>query len=73
MALCHEGTDIRLHEYVNSDFAGDIDSQKCTTDYIFTLGSGAVSWVSRLQKIVALSTTEVEYVAVQKLARRLYS
>ena len=42
------GMDVRLCGYVDSDFAGDVDSQRSTTGYVFTLGSGAVSWVSRL-------------------------
>jgi len=54
-----------------SDFAGDVDSQKSITDYVFTLGSGAVSWVSRLQKVVALLTTEAEYVAAIEACKEL--
>jgi len=69
MALCYDGKGLRLHRYVDSDFAGDVDSRKSTTSYVFTLKSVAVSWVSRLQKIVALSTTEAKYVAMNKLAR----
>jgi len=55
MALCYDGTDVRLHRYVSFDFAGDVDSWRSTTDYVFTLGSRAVSLVSKLQKIVTLS------------------
>jgi hypothetical protein len=44
--------------FVDFDMAGDIDSRKSTTGYVFTLGGAAISWVSRLQKNVALSTTE---------------
>ena len=62
MTLCYKATNVCLHGYVDSDFAGDVDSWKSTIGYVFTLGSGAVSQVSRLQKIVALSTTEAEYV-----------
>jgi len=69
MTLCYGGTDNQLLRYIDYDFAGDVDSQRSITGYVFTLGSGAVSWVSRLQKIVALSTTKAEYVAAQKLAR----
>jgi len=71
ITLCYDGTDIHLHGYVDFDFAGDVDSQRSTTGYVFTLGSGAVSWVSRLQKIVALSTTEVEYVAATEVCKEL--
>jgi len=31
MTLYYDSTDIHLHEYVDSDFAGDVDSQKNTT------------------------------------------
>jgi len=52
MILCYDGTTIRLHGYINSDFTGDIDSWKSTTGYIFTLKSEKVmSWVSKVQKM----------------------
>ena len=38
---------------------GDIDTRQSTTGYVFIVGEEAMSWVSRLQKINALSTTEV--------------
>ena len=50
-------------EYVNSDFAGDLDKRRSTSGYVFTLAGGAISWMSKLQEIVALSTTEAEYIA----------
>jgi len=56
---------------VDSDLAGDIDSRKSTTGYVFTLGSAAVSWVSRLQKIVTISTTEAKYVAVTEACKEM--
>jgi len=71
MTLCYNGTDVRRHGYVGSDFASDVDSWRSTTGYVFTLESGAASWVSRLQNIVALSTTEVEYVAATEACKEL--
>ena len=71
MVLCYGGMDVQLLGYVDSNFAGDVNSQRSTTGYVFTLGSGAVSWVSRLQKIVALSTTEAEYVTVTEACKEL--
>ena len=71
MALCYAGTYAHLHGYVHLDFMGNVNSRRSTTDYVSTLGSGAVTWVSRLQKIVALSTTEVEYVAATEACKEM--
>eukprot|EP00253_Pinus_taeda_P006858 PITA_06858 len=49
--------------YTNSDWEGSVDNQKRTSGYVFQMGSGALSWVSKKQPIVALSTAEAEYVA----------
>jgi hypothetical protein len=49
--------------YVDSDFAGDFDKTRSTSGYFFTLAGGAISWMSKLQSIVALSTTKEEYIA----------
>jgi len=38
MVLCFGGMDVQLVGYVGSDFAGDVDSQRSTTGYVFTLG-----------------------------------
>ena len=43
IALCYDSTDVRLHRYTDSDFVGDVVSQKSTTDYFFTMESEAVS------------------------------
>ena len=64
MALCYVGSKNYLHGYVNSDLAGDIDKRNNTTGYVFTMGSVAVSWVSHLQKVMTISTTEAKYVDV---------
>ncbi|TXG46384.1 hypothetical protein EZV62_028112 [Acer yangbiense] len=48
---------------ISSDYAGDQDDRKSTSGYVFMMGSGAVSWSSKKQQIVTLSTTEAEFVA----------
>ncbi|XP_031275094.1 secreted RxLR effector protein 161-like [Pistacia vera] len=53
--------------FVDSNFAGDRDTRKSTTSYYFTLTENCVSWKSQLQQLVALSTTEAEYVAVTNI------
>jgi ribonuclease HI len=63
--------DIKVQGYVDADSAGEVDHRTSTTGYIFTVGTTAVSWMSRLQKIVAISTTEAEYVAVTEAGKEL--
>ena len=50
--------------YCDSDFAEDLDKQRSTTSYVFTLGGGSISWRSILQSTIALSTTKAEYMVV---------
>lgn len=57
------GKNAGLVGYVDSDYAGDEDDRKSTTGYTFMFGGGAISWASKKQPIVTLSTTEAEYVA----------
>ena len=62
---------MKLQGYVDVDFASDIDSRKSITEFVFTLGGIAISWVSNLQKIVTLSTTEAEYVAATETGKEM--
>ncbi|KAE8706762.1 Retrovirus-related Pol polyprotein from transposon TNT 1-94 [Hibiscus syriacus] len=70
-ALCFKGGDTILTGYVDADLAGNVDIRRITTWYVYTLGGTAMSWVSQLQKIVALSTTESEYVAVTEASKEM--
>nr|GEY89651.1 retrovirus-related Pol polyprotein from transposon TNT 1-94 [Tanacetum cinerariifolium] len=55
----------------DSDLAGNKDNMKSTSGYLMTFAGGAVSWQTRLQKCVALSTTEAEYVAATEACKEL--
>jgi hypothetical protein len=70
-ALCFGGSDTFLQGYVDSDMAGDKDNRRSTIGYVFTIGGTTVSWISKLQKVVALSTTEVEYVAATEASKEM--
>ncbi|XP_060961969.1 secreted RxLR effector protein 161-like [Cannabis sativa] len=49
--------------YGDSDYAANIHTRRSLTRLVFTVFGGAVIWKSNLQKVVALSTTEAEYMA----------
>jgi hypothetical protein len=56
--LTYESGGPELRAYCDADYAGDIDSRRSTTDYVFVMHGGAVSWSSRLQPTVAALTME---------------
>lgn len=55
--------------YCDSDYASDLDRRRSITGYVFQIGGNTVSWRSRLQYIVALSTTEAEYMALAEATK----
>eukprot|EP00253_Pinus_taeda_P028379 PITA_28379 len=55
--------DVRLLGYTDADWAGSVVDRKSTFGCCFSLGSASISWMSRKQKLVALSTAEAEYIA----------
>ncbi|KAF2300482.1 hypothetical protein GH714_013766 [Hevea brasiliensis] len=58
-----KGGDGELLAFTDSDYAGDMEDMKSTSGYVFLMNSSAVSWCSKKQPIVTLSTTEAEFVA----------
>jgi len=60
---------IGLHAYSDSDYAGDIDTRKSTSGYVFYAGNGPISWRSACQHAVTLSSTEAEYYALTEAAK----
>eukprot|EP00253_Pinus_taeda_P003187 PITA_03187 len=55
--------DLTLHAYTDVDWAGSVDDRKSTSCGAFFMGSRLVSWFSKKQSSIALSTAEAEYVA----------
>ncbi|GAU37152.1 hypothetical protein TSUD_293100 [Trifolium subterraneum] len=59
---------LSLIGWTYSDYAGDHDDRKSTSGYVFTIGIGVISWSSKKQPIVTLSTTEAEFVSASACA-----
>jgi hypothetical protein len=60
-----------LCAYSDTDWAGDVETSRSTTGYAIFLGNGIVSWLSRRQRRVTLSSTEVEYCGMTETAKQL--
>ena len=54
-----------LEGYSDANWISDSDETKSTSGYVFTLGGGAVAWRSAKQTIIARSTMESEFVALE--------
>eukprot|EP00253_Pinus_taeda_P023034 PITA_23034 len=66
--LCYQGRPeldrvLDTRGFVDADWAGDLDQRRSTSGYVFNLFGGEVNWMSKKQSVVALSTTEAEYMA----------
>ncbi|KAL4014421.1 hypothetical protein IC575_026623 [Cucumis melo] len=59
---------LNLVGFSDSDYAGDLNDRKSISGYVFMLGSGVISWSSKKQPIVTLSTTEAELVVATSCA-----
>ena len=69
LGICFGKQKASVVGFTDADYAGHADCRKSTSGYVFTFTGGAVSWISRLQKCVALSTTEAEYVAATEACK----
>jgi hypothetical protein len=67
--LVYEGDLSDLVGHADANWAGDIDTRRSTTGFVFNLGSGAISWSSKRQPTVSLSTCEAEYQAQTAAAK----
>ena len=60
----HQTDDELLIGYADADFANDVDDRHSTSGTLFLMVNGPVSWLSKKQPVVALSTAEAEYIAL---------
>ena len=59
--LYKKGGEYKLVDYCDANYAGDHDTCRSTIRYVFKLGPKAISWCSKRQPTISLSTTEAEY------------
>ena len=57
--------------FVDADYGGCRDTRRSTSGYVFLMAGGAVSWSSKRQATVALSTVEAEYVAMSRCTQQM--
>jgi hypothetical protein len=57
--------------FVDADYGGCRDTRRSTSGYVFTMTGGPVTWSSKRQSMVALSTVEAEYVAMSRCAQQM--
>ena len=55
------GAEIEVFGYTDADWVGSTLDERSTSGYVFSIGSAVVSWSSKKQPTVALSSTEAEY------------
>lgn len=61
--------EFKVTGYCDSDYAADLDKRRSISGYVFTVGGNTVSWKASLQSVVALLTTEAEYIALTEAAK----
>ena len=55
--------------YSDTDWGGDINDRKSTSGYLFQISRGVITWKSKKQSCVALSTAKAEYIDLSSAAR----
>ena len=63
--IVYSGFPAVLEGYSDGNWISDSDETKSTSGYVFTLGGGAVTWRSSKQTIIARSTMESEFIALE--------
>jgi hypothetical protein len=61
LRLTYKGRPQMLKGFTDADWGGCRDTRRSTAGYLFNIGSGAISWQSKRQSVVALSTCEAEF------------
>lgn len=57
--------------YCDASYGDDTETRKSTTGYVIVYGGGAVAWCSKKQPVIALSSTEAEFIAASECAKEI--
>lgn len=69
VGLVYKSGDASAKGYTDADLGSSILDRKPYTGYIFYLGNSAISWESRKQTTIALSSTEAVYMALSSACK----
>lgn len=67
--LTYNKDNVELTGFVDADWASDSLDRKSYTGFCFVMSGSVISWQSKKQKTVSLSSTEAEYVALSEASR----
>lgn len=62
-------TKLSLEIFSDADYAGDIQTRRSTSGFLFRYGSSIISWTSQRQHCVSLSSTEAEYISASEAVK----
>ncbi|XP_055297021.1 uncharacterized protein LOC129565810 [Sitodiplosis mosellana] len=65
------GENQMLHAFCDADWGSETDGRKSRTGYVLMMSGAAISWSSKMQPIVALSSTEAEYISLSAVTREI--
>jgi hypothetical protein len=65
---CDVGKKYKLIGYTDASWCSDVDDRRSTAGYIFFINNAPISWCSKKEQVVALSSCEAEYIAASMCA-----
>lgn len=60
-----------MHAFTDADWASEVDDRRSCSGYVLKMANAAISWASKRQPIVALSSTEAEYIALSSAVKEI--
>lgn len=68
-SLSYRGVDLELIDYINADWTSNLKHRKSTSTYVFLVNGSAISWASKKQTCIVLSTMEEKLVATASVVQ----